>query len=69
MDIADRSDIEIENYHISAIKKSLRRGLKNDGLVPIGACYNCGTEIEKPKLFCDSECAIEYDIRMKKINK
>lgn len=30
-------------------------------LHPKGTCYNCLEEIEKPKLFCDAECAEDYE--------
>lgn len=29
-------------------------------LLPTGVCYNCETEVPRPKLFCDRECADEY---------
>lgn len=30
-------------------------------LQPKGSCYNCLEEIEKPKLFCDAECAEDHE--------
>lgn len=29
-------------------------------LLPTGVCYNCESEVPRPKLFCDRECADEY---------
>ena len=28
---------------------------------PEGKCFNCGTEVEHPKKFCDIECSEEWN--------
>jgi len=31
------------------------------GLAYTGECHNCGTAVESPQRFCDSECSAEWE--------
>ena len=63
MDDVDKSFIEEQNFVFNAIYKATR--FSSTKLEPKKECYYCGEEIEKDKLFCNSECANKYE----KINK
>ncbi len=57
----DRASIEGLRYIDSKINEALKKPFRK--LLPIGACHNCTSEFPEhsPKLFCDKECAEEYD--------
>ena len=62
MDIADQSDLEIENTIVDTIRNNSSGAVRNGGLVPRGVCYNedCEAEIAKQKLFCNGDCATAH---------
>ena len=68
MDITEQSDFERENYIQSAIKKS-SSSIKCGKLSPQGYCYNCEEDIEKPKLFCNGNCATQFEITNKHLRR
>lgn len=67
MDVADRADTEIDTY----IKDRIHAERRYTGskLYPIGECHYCFSDVEEKKLFCDSECASEYDRLIKLRNR
>jgi hypothetical protein len=62
MDIADASELEIENTRVDQILKNSSSSIPNGGLVPMGICHNerCEAEIAPKKLFCNGDCATEH---------
>lgn len=58
MDSPDEAFKEEQNYINGALKSSKNKNYK---LIPTGECYYCTEEIEGEKLFCDHNCAINYD--------
>lgn len=68
MDIADQSDVEIQNYIANnAVNGGLKRH-DNTKLHHTGFCHNlnCEQEVSSPKLFCNGDCATEFDIATRK---
>lgn len=65
VDIYTQTQQEID-YKIAV----LRSKRVNTRLPHIGICYNCEEAVLKPKLFCNGECATDYDkyIKQQKIN-
>ena len=63
MDIADQADLEIDNYINLTINKNRINNKHNDGLLCTGICHNpaCESEVSGNQLFCDKECAQEYE--------
>lgn len=51
----------IELHFNEAMHKAKQAG-KHD-LKPNGKCHNCGEDITMPQLFCDSDCAEDYQKR------
>lgn len=70
MDIADQADLEIDNYINLTINNNRLNGKHNDGLLCTGVCHNpaCESEVGNNQLFCNKECAIEYE-RIKKYRR
>jgi hypothetical protein len=59
MDVADRAESEVESYVTSQINHNkLLHGCK---ITPKGKCHYCEEPVEHPKLFCNGECASDYD--------
>ncbi len=53
----------------SALEEAEREGLirqiqnrKPQSLNSIGYCHNCGEELRHPLLFCDTDCAKDYEL-------
>lgn len=53
-DIADLAEGSVEIYSTPLQRTEFR-------VQPSGQCHYCEAHIEKPKLFCDGECAEEYE--------
>lgn len=62
MDLVDEAFVEEQNYISGALKGSKKKNYK---LMPKGECHYCSEEIEKDKLFCNSDCATNYDKTIK----
>ena len=58
MDLVDEAFAEEQNYINGALKSSKNKNYK---LIPNGECYYCIEEIEGEKLFCNHNCATNYD--------
>lgn len=56
-DILDKSARQQEVIMESLLK--VRRDVPD--IVPTGKCHYCDEDIEMPKLFCDGDCADDYD--------
>ena len=54
---AEREQIERESL-VAAVRR--RQG---PCLLPVGECYACGELVERPRLFCDSDCATSWERR------
>lgn len=61
MDDADRAEGRIQASIIAGIDAARRASR----LIPVGACYNCETIIGGGKIFCDSECREDFEVRRK----
>lgn len=58
LDIAtDRAELERE-YLLLAVRRRQSRSL-----LPLGECYHCGEEVERPRLFCGADCAEQFEAR------
>jgi hypothetical protein len=67
MDEFDRAQIrEMQERDLSV---ALARRKQGPGLLPVGGCHYCGEEINLPKLFCDSECAEEWETERRRLGK
>jgi hypothetical protein len=57
-DIADLAFDSEQRHFMSALaaQRSQRTGLR-----PIGSCHNCGDESIGPRLFCDADCAEDWE--------
>ena len=51
----------IELHFNEAMHKAKQAG-KHD-LKPVGACHNCNEQVDGTKLFCDQDCAEDYEKR------
>lgn len=59
MDVIDLAESEINNYINGRIQHAkVQKGPK---LVPTGECHYCFEEVGTKQLFCDSDCAKDYD--------
>jgi hypothetical protein len=47
----------LREYEIQRI----RREAKKPSLPFTGACYYCGSDVHSPKVYCDAECAKDYE--------
>ncbi len=59
MDIADSSQITEEHNRLDAINKVVVSDKRE--LLPEGYCLNCYIEVSCEKLFCNGDCATEYN--------
>lgn len=49
-----------EAFNQQSIENVLRKGAQP--VLPFkGTCYNCLSNVQKPRRFCDDECAEEYE--------
>lgn len=58
MNEADHAE-KISSVFLEASIKNARSAGR--ALLPRGNCYFCEETVEKPKLFCDSTCAKDYE--------
>lgn len=65
LEMSEKSDnleyLAIETHLNEAMYKATQAG-KHD-LKPNGVCHNCKEPVEHPQLFCDSDCAEDYQKR------
>lgn len=57
MDDADRADARIENVVDDALAEARRK----PRLIAAGFCHYCAETVQPGHLFCDKECASDYD--------
>lgn len=60
-DIADLADEYTSKRLADQIE--IARSTQGTVLKPIGMCHNCREEVPHIKIFCDGDCAKEYDRR------
>ena len=59
MDEIDRAQHQEQMYRDIAIAAAKRQ--PKNTISPTGYCHNCGEEVDNPKLFCDGNCASEWE--------
>lgn len=60
--MADEADLafDSEQRHLSHALAAQRQ--RTSGLRPVGSCHNCGgTEGIEDRLFCDTDCAADWE--------
>jgi hypothetical protein len=67
-DVADHAtemEERLRGYEIQKVREQTKVSTKHTG-----ACLYCGSVVESPKLFCDTDCRTDYEFeqKMKKIN-
>ena len=65
--MSERED-ELEQQTIELHFKQAMHNIKKEafsGLAPDGCCHNCLEAIDSDKLFCDSDCELDYRKRKK----
>lgn len=66
MDVADLADIEIERNSqgdVNRVRFQRPESNRRETLTPQGYCHNCFEDLEGDKLFCDSCCAKQHDVK------
>lgn len=57
-DDIDRAQAHIERMNDIAVKQARNAGPE---IKPNGECHFCKEPVETPKLFCDSDCAVDWE--------
>lgn len=60
--MSDDADVacELEEIERESGIAAAKKALEQPELRPIGVCHSCEEPVSKPKLFCDSECAKDW---------
>lgn len=56
----DRASALEEAERVSCINEVRNR--KTPSLISVGYCHNCNEELRHPLLFCDEDCADDYEL-------
>ena len=60
--MADEADLAYESEQRHLTQALAAQRLRGGGLQPIGVCHNCGNnEGLEQRLFCDSDCAEDWE--------
>lgn len=59
MDICDAADKHMAAMMAASIADA--RTHTDSGLRPVGHCHWCGEGVNQGQLFCDSDCAVDYE--------
>ena len=60
IDIASELELDFQRRAIEAH----RTGAKT--LKPFGYCYNCEEQVTGSRIFCDQDCAEDYELRQRR---
>ncbi len=61
-------DVDITTEREEKMMAQMRLQVPVNELDPIGYCHWCGEKIERPKKFCDSDCASDHEAN-KRLNR
>ena len=60
-DVVDAASEQQQHYLNQCMELQADRAASHKGPTPIGVCHNCDEDVTGPRLFCDGQCAAEWE--------